>query len=130
MSKDLRFYLSFVVVTGVVYGIHSIVLAALSIAIEEFKFPLSYLYIGFSGFSLLILLILKIISKRNIEIVGMTFMLLTTVKMMACYVLADFILFQSNGMSTEKWNFFILFFVFLFLETLFGIKILNPKTHK
>ena len=98
-------------------------------AIEtSFEYSLLNLYVVFTSMSLLIVSLLLVINQKNINQVGFTFMFLTCVKMGICYLLLQPILNSSAASKhTEKMNFFILFALFLTLETLFTIRILNSK---
>lgn len=127
VKRFFFFVLSFVLVVCLVYAIHQLLFQCMSVDTQIFTYSLEELYLGFSAISLVVLLVLLLISKRDMHLVGMTFMLLTTFKMIGCYALANFVLYKSKEITPEKWNFFALFMVFLVLETVFTIKILNPK---
>ena len=63
---------------------------------------------------------------KNIDSVGNTFMLLTCVKMVLAYVLLHPILESVNAnVASEKTNFFVIFAVFLTIETAVSIRLLN-----
>lgn len=86
------------------------------------------LYLIFTICSFVILGILLIVRKKNLDNVGYTFLLLTSVKMGAAYFLLRPILRTvTQGFSFEKTNFFIIFIYFLAIETLLTIRILNNK---
>jgi hypothetical protein len=57
--------------------------------------------------------------------VGNTFLLLTSIKLIAIYVIARPILEKEEGM--EKWNLFVLFMIYLLVETTVTIRLLNEK---
>ena len=78
--------------------------------------------------SLAILFLLIRVKKNNINNVGQTFLLTTSIKMALSYMLVLPIL-QSNSVNSalEKFNFLIIFFVFLSIETYVTIRILNKK---
>jgi hypothetical protein len=66
--------------------------------------------------------------EKNIDSVGQTFLLLTSIKMVVAYVLLHPILQSTNQLLTaEKVNFFITFALFLTIETVVTIRILNKK---
>lgn len=78
--------------------------------------------------SFIIVSVLLKIKERSYDQVGMSFMLLTTVKMGFYYWLLRPILNKMNeDIRIEKMNFFILFLVFLTIETIVTIRILSKK---
>ena len=95
---------------------------------SHFYYQLSFLYSLFCVFSMVIVLILIFIRQKNIDSVGQAFLLLTCVKMAGAYAVLYPIL-QLNGPEAkiEKINFFIVFALFLTIETLVTIRILNNK---
>lgn len=95
---------------------------------DNFIYSLPSLYIGFGITSLAIVFILIQIKKRNIDNVGYTFLLLTSIKMVAAYIFMKPILETILPKTqTEKMNFFIIFIFFLAIETIATIRILNNK---
>jgi len=92
----------------------------------NFHYSVPELYGFFFAFSVVILLILVRIKQINIDSVGNTFMLLTCLKMVVAYVLLRPILAQPHSETAfEKMNFFIVFSVFLAIETMVTIRILG-----
>jgi hypothetical protein len=66
--------------------------------------------------------------EKNIDSVGQTFLLVTSIKMALAYVLLHPILQNTSKLITpEKSNFFLIFAVFLTIETLVTIRMLNKK---
>ncbi len=94
-------------------------------SVVNFKYSLEKLHIIFASFSFFIFLILKKVKQKNLDIVGYAFLLITSIKMIACYVIVRPILEKEP--TIEKLNFFILFIIYLFLETIITIKLLNEK---
>ena len=94
----------------------------------DFVYPLLKLYGFFFLLSAVILLILIKVSQASMTNVGLTFILLTTFKMGIAYVFLKPIL-KTNLPHTglEKTNFLIVFLLFLTIETLITIRILNNK---
>lgn len=114
----------------VVYGIHKGLFFILEVNNQSLSFAYSIekLYLYFSSFSLLLILILILVRRKNLDIVGNTFLLLTTIKLVIAYIIARPILAIDNKTNMmEKWNFFILFIVFLSIETIITIRLLNQK---
>ncbi len=110
------------------YIIHRTIFNIFEFNATTFKYSLNQLYLFFSIFSIVIILILIKVKEKNLDIVGNTFLLLTSVKMMVCYVFGRPILKNEViGSTLEKWNFFTLFILFLLIETIFTIYLLNKK---
>ena len=109
---------------------HKTILFLLGNQINEtaFHYSLSTLYLFFFICSVLILLVLIKVKKNNIDSVGLTFLLLTTIKMVFAYILLHPILQGPNKLVTsEKINFYFVFALFLLIETTVTIRILNKK---
>jgi hypothetical protein len=111
------------------FFINKIVLqsASFSSNFDLFSFSLAFIYCVFTIFSVLILTTLIIVNSRNKDIVGMTFMLMTTVKAGISFFVFSKIIASSNENSVERINFFIVFILFLAIETLITIRLLNKK---
>jgi hypothetical protein len=110
--------------------IHKIALHFIDINKLEntFVYSLIKVYSFFLFCSLIIVFILIQVNKKSPTNVGFTFMLLTTAKMGFAYVFLKPILHSTLvSAHLEKYNFFIVFLVFLTIETLISIKMLNNK---
>jgi hypothetical protein len=84
------------------------------------------LFFGFS--SVLIVFLLVKINQKNINNVGYTFLLVTSVKMALAYFFLQPILnSKTEFIKMDKMNFFVIFIVFLIIETSVTIKMLNKK---
>lgn len=95
---------------------------------DNFIYSIPLLYGLFSIFSLLIVGVLIKVKERNIDNVGHTFLLLTSIKLVVAYLLIHPILKASlHQTPLEKINFFIIFIYFLATETILTIRILNNK---
>lgn len=95
---------------------------------DNFIYSIPLLYGLFSIFSLLIVGVLIKVKQRNIDNVGYTFLLLTSIKLVVDYLLIHPILKASlHQTPLEKINFFIIFIYFLATETILTIRILNNK---
>lgn len=95
---------------------------------DEFMYSVPVLYLFFLVCSVIILFILIRRKEKNIDSVGQTFLLLTSIKMVIAYILLHPILQSTNKLLTpEKINFFITFAIFLTIETAVTIRILNKK---
>jgi hypothetical protein len=95
---------------------------------DNFIYSIPLLYGLFSIFSVLIVGVLIKVKERNIDNVGYTFLLLTSIKLVVAYLLIQPILKASlHQTPLEKINFFIIFIYFLATETILTIRILNNK---
>lgn len=95
---------------------------------QNFHFPIEAVYGFFFTCSIIILFILIKVKTRNIDYVGYTFLLVTFLKMVVSYSVLSSILHSGNSnMRIEKINFFIIFALFLAIETIVTIRLLNDK---
>jgi len=95
---------------------------------QGFHFPIEIVCGFFFFCSLIILLILIKVKTKNIDNVGYTFLLLTCIKMAISYTVLSPILHSGNpNVRIEKVNFFIIFALFLAIETIVTVRILNNK---
>ena len=131
MKKD--FLKAILVIIGFAfcsYCIHFFVFAffELNTTARNFRYSLLFLYVFFTIFSAAILIILSIVKKKNFDVVGMSFMVLTSSKILFCYILIrPIIATQSELASIEKMNFFGIFALFLAMDTVIATQILNNK---
>ena len=96
--------------------------------LQGFHFPIEVVYGFFFVCSMLIILILIKVNEKNIDNVGFTFLLVTFIKMALSYVILSPILNSGNpNVRTEKIDFFIIFALFLTIETIVTVRILNNK---
>ncbi len=95
---------------------------------SEFVYSLPVLYGFFLLLSASIMLILIKVGQASMTNVGLTFILLTTFKMGIAFVFLKPIL-KTNLPHTglEKMNFLIVFLLFLTIETLITIRLINNK---
>lgn len=88
-----------------------------------FDFPdltllsLSFILFFFGGMSLLLFGIIDAIFIKNKEVVGMSFMLITTIKTIAVGIIGKIYILSQN-IIFEKWNYFTLFILYLLFETI------------
>ncbi|OAZ03320.1 hypothetical protein [Flavobacterium succinicans] len=110
------------------YGLHEGLFFALHENTSHFVYSLKELYAWFTLFTVLIVFVLLLVKRKSLDNVGMSFLLVTSVKMLFCYLLLRPILKVTTLQdSVEKINFFGLFIFFLLLETLFTIHLVNEK---
>lgn len=95
---------------------------------QNLVYSLPKLYAFFYVLSVIILIILIIINQKSIDNVGFVFMFLTSFKMLLAYFLMQPILNSTSVFAfSEKINFFSVFILFLTIETVVTIRILNNK---
>ena len=125
------FLIAFVLILAVpVYFIHNYILELVKNPSElsGFSYSTLQLYSYFTLCSLLIITILIFVKKKNLDIVGYYFLLLTMIKMGFAYFLLHIIGQNTYTLvSFEKKNFFITFIIFLAIETIITIRLLNKK---
>ena len=98
---------------------------SLSSSYQIYQFSLVTIYLVLALFSIAILITLYIVNAKNKDIVGMTFLLLTTIKTGIYYFIFSDIVTSSNRNSVEKINFFMVFILFLAIETLINYSIIK-----
>ncbi|RTY95938.1 hypothetical protein [Flavobacterium sp. GT3R68] len=127
--KKFRPILEVLLLAIPIYIIHKIIFSFVkSIPHEAFHYSLEQVYGFFLMASLLIVLVLVIIREKNLDIVGYTFLLITSMKMGVSYfVLRPILLNANESQHSEKINFFIIFALFLAIETVITIRLLNNK---
>lgn len=95
---------------------------------DDFVYSILTLYIFFFCFSAAILFALQKIKEINIDYVGYSFLLLTSLKIGAAFIFAKPIMGNNLPQTPiEKLNFFVIFIYFLAIETYLTIRILNNK---
>jgi len=96
-------------------------------AAQGFYYSIPFLYLLYSIFSKIILFVIVKVSKKNFDNTGMTFLVCTTIKMAISYFIARPILNIPTENTIEQANFFFIFILFLAIETLITIRLLNKK---
>lgn len=110
------------------YVVHKIVFHFLVSNDLDFYYSLEELYFFFYILSTIVFIILLKVKERNFDNVGMSFLLSTSVKMIFCFLLVKPILKNATPENTlEKMNFFVIFMLFLAIETILTIRLLNEK---
>lgn len=126
--KNYKSFLFLLISVIVTYGLHQLVFYLFKINQEVFYYSLEQLYAVFFMLSFVIISILIKIKERNFDQVGMSFLLLTSIKMVFYYLLLRPILNKRQfDITVEKNNFFVLFILFLTIETVVTITILSKK---
>jgi hypothetical protein len=65
--------------------------------------------------------------KKNFDIVGYVFLVTTMIKMVSLFFITKTLLTSKIILDFEKKHFFVLFFLFLMVETYLTISLLNKK---
>ena len=126
--KKLYPFLILLGIAVVLYAIHKMIFYGFGINQESFHYSLETLYLFFFGLSAIILKVLIIIKERSFDNVGMSFLLATSIKMVFCYlILRPILQIHNTENAAEKINFLLMFIVFLTIETLFTIRLVNEK---
>ena len=128
--KKYRPILEILLLSMVVYLLHKVVffLNDNNPKFQNFHFPIEVVDGFFFVCSVIILFILIKVKEKNIDNVGYTFLLVTFIKMGISYAVLSPILHSSNpNVKIEKLNFFVIFALFLTIETIVTARILNNK---
>jgi hypothetical protein len=126
--KKYRPILTLLISVILIYGLHKTGFYFFLIDTTSFYYSIETLYVFFLFLSLIVVLILLKIKERNFDQIGMTFLAVTSIKMILSYVALQPVLNLVPPASTiEKNNFFMIFVVFLAIETLITIGILNDN---
>jgi len=128
--KKYRPIFELILLSILVYLIHKLIffLNEINPNLQGFHFPIEAIYGFFFICSLLIILLLIKVNEKNINNVGFSFLLVTFIKMALSYIVLSPILNSGNpNVRTEKIDFFIIFALFLTIETIVTVRILNNK---
>jgi hypothetical protein len=128
--KKYRPFLEVLFVAAIAFGVHKLVFYwyADNPKFTGYYYTIETLYAFFTCCSLCIVFMLVKVKSKSIDYVGYTFLLLTSVKMVVSYVFLLPVLQATNANGTsEKINFFMVFALFLAIETTVTIRILNNK---
>ena len=96
--------------------------------LTNWTYSIVNLYVLFFLFSVAIMSLLLFVRTKNLDNVGYTYLIATSIKMgIAYFLLRPILATTTDDNATEKINFFIVFIWFLAIETLLTIRILNNK---
>ena len=126
--KNYKPLISLAFLITVVYILHKIIFYGFNIDEAAFHYSIEELYMLFSVLSAVVLFVLLKVKERSFDNVGMSFLLSTSIKMVVCYLILRPVL-QASGENSgiEKKNFFAMFILFLAMETILTIRILNKN---
>lgn len=129
-SKDflpVSLIVFFAIITGFAHNILFLILGKEHLS-EAFYHPVYSIYAFFAICSIIIVSVLIIVRSKSIDNVGQVFLLLTCIKMgIAYWFLYPALQQQPEIAGFEKINFFIVFGLFLALETALTIRLLNKR---
>ena len=127
--KKFKILFYFIPITIIFYFVHFIIFRLLKLELNQsiFNYSLKNLYFLFAAFSVVIILTIIIIKQKNIDLVGNVFLLLTCIKSVIFFIIIRPLTVIEGEYVLEKFNFLGLFMLFLTLETLATITILNDK---
>lgn len=114
----------------VAFGLHSAIfyLFGLREIADGFYHPLINVYGFFVLCSIMILTILIVVREKSIDNVGQIFLLLTCSKMGIAFAMLYPVLEAARpNMAFERMNFFLIFALFLTVETIVTIRVLNKN---
>jgi glucose uptake protein GlcU len=123
--KPLLYILFF---AAAAYLVHKMIFSALKIEEEHFYYSLETLYVLFFALSISIMFVILKVKERSFDNVGMSFLLATSIKLIVSGIILKPLLQLSNQIDTiQKKNFFAIFILFLAMETILTIRLLNKK---
>ena len=126
--QDIKLLVFIPILAIILLILHLFLFETLATDCTVFYYKISTLYLTFTLMSIIIIGILLFIKTKNLDIVGMSFLVLTSLKMVICYIMVRPILnLSQNEMYVQKMNFFGIFITFLIIETVITIRILNNK---
>lgn len=126
--KNYKPLLPLLVLAVLAYVVHRVAFYLLEINDATFYYSIKTLYMVFLVLSIMVFVILLKVKERSFDNVGMSFLLSTSIKMIVCYLILKPILqVTAQNNAIEKKNFFMMFILFLAIETILTIRILNEK---
>lgn len=126
--KQYKAFLTLFIIAALAYLLHKIIFYSFNIDDDTFHYSLEVLYLFFFILSSIIFKVLLVVKEKSFDNVGMSFLLATSVKMVICYlILRPLLQIQRTNNPTERINFFVLFIVFLAIETVLTIRLVNEK---
>ncbi|MGK4566594.1 hypothetical protein [Flavobacterium sp. 3HN19-14] len=117
-----------VAISIILYGIHKLIFGFLLPETEDtYHFSLLELY-GFFGIgAVMVTSVSVILRKHSINNVGQVFMLTTMLQILGCFAFFYSPINAEAIVPTEKSNFIIIFLLFLAMETILTIRLLNKN---
>lgn len=110
------------------YILHKSAFYFLKLDDSNFHYTLETLYLIFSLFATVLLVVILKFEKDKFDSIGMFFMLGTFIQMFLSYLILKPILSDKiHNVSVEKINFFVTFILFLLFQTVLTVGLLNKK---
>lgn len=129
MKKFLPIFI-ILIFTVISYFCHKLLFAAFpeKFPSDNFYLSLEKTYLFYATSSIVVISILLLIKDKLFDNLGMVFLIVSSIKMILCYGLLRMLVNPSpQNISIEKTNFFVMFLLFLAMETVITIRILNNK---
>ncbi len=120
-------FLCFLIIVGICFAAHTALATLFDWQAINVPVSLAQSYLLFSLGSVLVLTVVHIVYERNKDIVGMSFLLVTMVKFILAGIIGRPLWSGDGGSRMAQWNFLALFLLFLAIETVLTIRILNKK---
>jgi hypothetical protein len=122
-QKTIKSVFYLLIVIAICFVLHLLIFTYLNLSDANFKFTLLQLYAFFTFFTVVSEFVLQKIKQKNIDLVGNVFLGISLTKMMFCFIIGNYI----SNIPVQKNNFLVMFFIFLCIETVSTIKLLNNK---
>src|SRR5690606_26194677 len=124
--KTYRPLVELTVATAIAFFVHLLIYYFLNLETSSFSYSVTVLYGAFFGIAFLIIALLMFVKRASINSVGSTMMLLTCLKMVPAFlIMSPAIRLNTVNPGFEKTNFLIIFLIFLLIETVIAIRLLN-----
>lgn len=115
-------------ISFVAFLIHKWVFDYFNVTETTLYYSLEALYLYFLSLSIIISYILIRVKEKSFDNVGMSFMLVTSIKLIICYaVLKPILNVKTVDITIAKINYFGTFILFLVIEVVLTVRILNEK---
>jgi len=130
MNKFWIFFKSLLIISTPIFIVHYLLFeyTSLNEFQKDFYYSIPFLYLLFFIFTKISLYIIVKVSQKNFDSTGMTFMLISTIQTILGFLIAKPLLNSNVTTTIEKANYFFIFILFLAIETIISIKILNKKS--
>lgn len=130
MNKFWIFFKSLLIISTPIFIVHYLLFeyTSLNEFQKDFYYSIPFLYLLFFTFTKISLYIIVKVSQKNFDSTGMTFMLISTIQTILGFLIAKPLLNSNTTTTIEKANYFFIFILFLAIETIISIKILNKKS--
>jgi hypothetical protein len=95
--------------------------------VVNYLYTLESIYFFFTFSLIIILFTSHLIHQKNKDIVGIVYLFTTGIKLILSYILFKSVIDSSNENNLERINIFMVFILFLVIETISTIRLLNKK---